>query len=196
MRVLVACEFSGIVREEFRKLGHNAWSCDLLDTEIPGQHIKEDVLKHLEDGWDLMIAHPPCTYLANSGVQHLYKDFARWNLLDEAQQFFIQILNAPISKIAIENPVPHKYANLPNYHQIIYPYWFGDTIGKRTCLWLKNLPKLSPTNVVKPGERYIGKDGKSNGSKWYQLLSLKDRQKIRSKTPVGIAKAMAQQWGQ
>jgi hypothetical protein len=134
MKVLIACEFSGIVREAFRKKGHDAWSCDLLPTEIPGQHIQGDVLKILNDGWDLMIAHPPCTYLANSGVQHLHKDKNRWQKMEDARTFFMLLLKSEIKKICIENPVPHKYAELPVYTQIIQPYEHGHEISKRTCL--------------------------------------------------------------
>ena len=196
MRVLVACEFSGIVREAFAKRGHDAWSCDLLPTEIPSEkHIQGDVLEILNDGWDLMIAHPPCTYLANSGVQHLYKQEGRWEKMSLGVDFFYKMMNAPINKICVENPVPHRYAYLPRYTQIVQPYMFGDSVQKRTCLWLKNLPLLVPTNVVDKGKTYIGKDGKSNGSEWYQLLSSNgERWKNRSRTFQGIADAMASQW--
>ena len=119
MRVLVACEFSGTVREAFTKRGHDAWSCDLLPTEIPGNHYQGDVFDIINDGWDLMIAHPPCTYLANSGVQHLHKQEGRWEKMFKAREFFIKLLNADINKICIENPIPHKYAKLPDYSQII-----------------------------------------------------------------------------
>lgn len=194
-RVLVACEFSGVVREAFRKRGFDAWSCDLLPTEIDGQHIQGDVLEVLDQGWDLMIAHPPCTYIANSGVQHLHRDKSRWQKLDQAVYFFKTLLNSKIPKICIENPVPHKYAGLPVYQQIIQPYEHGHNVMKKTCLWLRGLPKLKPTHIVSQGEKYIGKDGKSNGSKWYQLPPTKDRWKHRSRTFQGIADAMAQQWG-
>lgn len=195
MKVLVACEFSGIVREAFKARGHDVWSCDILETEIPGQHIKGDVLNIINDKWDLMIGHPPCTFLANSGVQHLYKDPLRFQKMKEAVLFFNKLLNAPIEKIAIENPIPHGYTNLPKYTQIIHPWEHGHEVQKKTCLWLKNLPPLKPTNVVDKGKRYITKSGKSNGSYWYQILSLKDRAKIRSRTFKGIATAMAEQWG-
>ena len=195
MKVLVACEFSGIVREAFRARGHDAWSCDLLPTEQPGNHIKGDVLKVLNDGWDLMIAHPPCTYLANSGVQHLHKDKTRWAKMEDAREFFLKILEARIRKIAIENPIPHGYAMLPPYSQIIHPYQHGHEVQKKTCLWLKNLPPLMATALVGKGEKYIGKNGKSNGSKWYQLPPSGERWKHRSKTFQGIASAMAEQWG-
>lgn len=195
MKVLIACEFSGIVREAFKANGHDAWSCDLLDTEINGNHIKGNVLEILNDGWDLMIAHPPCTYLANSGVQHLHKDKTRWHKMYSAVRFFKTLLYFNIDRICIENPVPHGYARLEKYTQIIQPWQHGHACMKRTCLWLKNLPKLKPSNIVDEGEKYIGKNGKSNGSKWYQLPPSKDRWKHRSKTFQGIANAMADQWG-
>jgi hypothetical protein len=195
MRVLIACEFSGIVRDAFATRGHDAMSCDLLPSERPGKHYQGDVLDILEDGWDLMIAHPPCTYLANSGVQHLHKDPDRWEKMVAAGEFFMTLLDAPISKIAVENPVPHHYANLPKYTQIIQPYQFGHNVQKRTCLWLKCLPMLVTTKVVDKGECYMGRDGKSNGSKWYQLPPSIDRWRFRSRTFQGIANAMAEQWG-
>lgn len=198
MKVLVACEFSGVVRDAFRSRGHDAWSCDLLPTESdPQWHIQGDVLEHLNDGWHLMIAHPPCTYLANSGVQHLRKDNERWNKMLLARTFFLELLNAPIKRIAVENPVPHRYSNLPRYQQIIQPYEHGHECQKKTCLWLKGLPPLmSDSPLFSKGERYITKAGKSNGSKWYQLLiANKERWKIRSRTFTGIANAMAKQWG-
>lgn len=195
MRILVACEFSGRVRDAFAAAGHDAWSCDILPTETAGNHIQGDVLAVLRDGWDMMIAHPPCTYLANSGVQWLHLRPERMAQMHEAREFFMALLNAPIAKIAIENPVPHRYARLPKYDQIIEPYYFGDEATKRTCLWLKGLPGLLPDNVVGQGERYIGKDGKSNGAAWYQLAPVADRAKIRSTTFPGIARAMAEQWG-
>lgn len=196
MKVLIACEFSGIVREAFRKRGHDAWSCDYLDTEIPGNHYQGPVeMGTLDLGWDLMIAHPPCTYLANSGVQHLHKDKSRWDKLKEAEKFFMILLNAPIPKIAIENPIPHGYAKIPKYHQIIHPWMFGEDAQKKTCLWLKKLPPLMGTIIAGKGERYIDKNGKKNGSKWYQLAPSSDRWKHRSRTFQGIANAMAEQWG-
>ncbi len=203
MKVLIACEYSGIVREAFKAKGHDAWSCDILPTEIEGQHYQCDVLEVLDKGWDLMIAHPPCTYLANSGVQHMWlgrkkengKNPERWKLMKKGKEFLITLLNAPITKIAVENPLPHSYAKLPAYTQIVQPYYFGQEASKRTCLWLKNLPQLVATNMVSPGERYYDKNGKSNGSKWYQLPPSNDRSKHRSKTFQGIADAMANQWG-
>ncbi len=187
MRVLVACEFSGTVREAFRQKGHEAWSCDLLPTEIEGNHIEGDVLKILNDGWDLMIAHPPCTYLCNSGVSWLHKDVGRWPKLFEGAEFFKALLNSSIPRIAIENPVMHKYSKSIigiKQSQIIQPWQFGHGETKATCLWLKNLPNLTSTNIV---------DGRE--SRVHSLPPSPDRWKIRSKTYHGIADAMAAQWG-
>lgn len=159
MRVLIACEFSGIVREAFKAEGHYALSCDLLDTEIPGNHHKGDILEVLYDDWDLIIAHPPCTYLANSGVRWLYnkdKTLAtqRWIDLSYARKFFHLFYDHPFcKKICIENPIPHKHADLPPYAQTIQPWEFGHTTTKRTCLWLKGLPELKPTEIVTKEKR-------------------------------------------
>lgn len=186
MRVLVACEYSGIVREAFRRLGHEAWSCDLLPTEIEGNHIQGDVLKILNDGWDLMIAHPPCTRLANSGVQWLQKRNL-WDEMRDGALFFKAFLDAPIKKIAVENPIPHKYAIEiigRNYDQKIQPWQFGHGETKATCLWIKNLPPLEPTNIVDGREQRV-----------WKLPPSVDRWKDRSRTYTGIADAMASQWG-
>lgn len=198
MKVLVACEFSGIVRDAFRAKGHDAWSCDLLPTEIPGQHIQGDVLEILNDGWDLMIAHPPCTYLCVPGAHYLHTQKDRWSKMIGAKLLFENLFNQQIQKIAVENPLPHHYAELPKYNQIIQPWMFGEPFSKRTCLWLKNLPLLKPTNIIADhGERYVrtarqqAKYGKSSNSKWYAKATPKER----SKTFPGIAKAMAEQWG-
>jgi hypothetical protein len=196
--VLVACEESQTVCKAFRDRGHEAYSCDILTPSggFPEWHFQCDVRDLLDVPWDMMIAHPPCTYLANSGVQHLHKEFGRWNFLAKAHSFFMLLLNSDIPLLCIENPVPHKYAKLPKYTQIIEPWQFGNNVTKRTCLWLKNLPKLKPTKIVDKGSRYIDKNGKSNGAAWYQLLPPgKNRTKIRSKTFPGIANAMAEQWG-
>jgi len=198
VRVLIACEFSGIVRDAFIAKGHDAWSCDLLPTERPGPHIQGDVLEILNDGWDMMIAHPPCTYLCVPGAHYLHKRPERWTLMEEAKDFFIRIWNAPILKIALENPLPHRYAKLPHYHQMINPWMFGDEQSKRTCLWLKGLPPLMVTDWrYNHGERYVRTDrqkqkyGNSSNSKWYAKSSPKER----SRTFPGIANAMANQWG-
>lgn len=200
-RVLVACEFSGVVRDAFRARGHEAWSCDLLPCERnEWWHIQDDVRNVLESqsgwgSWDLMIAHPPCTYLANSGVQHLRVDVDRWDRMLEGREFFIDMLTTDVPRIAVENPIPHKYAELPPYDQIVHPWQFGHEAQKKTCLWLENLPPLVPTKIVGKGEQYIGRDGKPNGSAWYQLPPSVDRWKYRSRTFSGIAEAMADQWG-
>lgn len=185
MNVLIACEFSGIVREAFKAKGHNAWSCDLNWTEIPGNHFKLNVFDILEDEdykWDLLIAHPPCTYLCNSGVRWLDDD-DRLRQMKEAVHFFNYLRMQDIEKIAIENPIPHKYAlNLigERYDQIVQPFWFGHEESKGTCLWLKNLPFLFPTKFVLP------KNTVSN---------VKTGWADRSRTYEGFAKAMAEQWG-
>lgn len=197
MKVLIACEESQTVCKAFRERGHEAYSCDIQDCSggHPEWHIKHDAIKIMNSTkWDLVIAHPPCTYLANSGVQHLHKNPERWEKLQMARKFFMQFLDYEGS-IAIENSLPHKYANLPKYTQIVQPYYFGDEASKRICLWLKNLPKLVPTKIVDSGEKYIMKNGKSNGPKWYVYAKIKDRGKIRSKTFPGFAEAMASQWG-
>ena len=204
MKVFIACEFSGIVREEFKKLGHDAWSCDILPTEIPGQHIQDDVLKHLDDGWDLMIAHPPCTFLSNAGIgwfnEERYGDKARQRKKNriEAFDFVMSLANANIKKIVIENPTGWLNSHWRKPEQIIQPWQFGDTESKRTCLWIKNLKPLLHTNIVKPKIYGYYKKGKKKGMPIYGNSYLKfseDRWKIRSRTFIGIAKAMAEQWG-
>lgn len=195
MRVLVACEFSGIVRDAFAARGHDAWSCDLLPTERPGNHIQGDVLEVLDDGWDLMIAHPPCTFIANSGVSWLYKDYQRWANMAEGSVFFKTILAAPIEKVAVENPIPHKHAMQiinQKYDQVIQPYQFGHTESKATCLWLKNLPPLTPTDNVEEKMRELPKNEQQ---RLHYLPPSPERAKLRSTTFEGIAKAMAEQWG-
>jgi len=191
MRVLVACEYSGTVRDAFLRRGHDAWSCDLLPTDAPGPHLHGDVLKILALGWDLMIAHPPCTHLAVSGARW-FKDKATEQA--DALAFVEALLAAPIPKIALENPVSIISSRIRKPDQIIQPWQFGHEATKTTCLWLKNLPKLTPTNIVGKGTRDITKSGKSLPS-WYNLPPSADRWKIRSQTFSGIAEAMAQQWG-
>jgi len=181
MKVLIACEFSGIIREAFNRMGHDSWSCDLLETDISGKHIKEDVLKILNEGWDLMIAHPPCTHLAVSG--------ARWfknkkKEQKEALDFVVKLLNASINKIALENPISIISTIIRKPDQIIQPWQFGHGETKATCLWLKNLPKLKPTNIVSGRESRI-----------HKMAPSKNRGKLRSITYQGIANAMANQWG-
>lgn len=191
MKVLVACEYSGVVRDAFLALGHDAWSCDLLPTESPGPHYKGDVRDILERGWDLMIAHPPCTYLSNAGARFLYPkgklNRARLKLGMEGRKFFMELWDADIPRIAIENPTPSTIYNLPRYYQVIQPYEFGHPVQKRTCLWLKGLPPLKPTRIVSGATS-------TKRSPWFNKGG-KDRQKNRAKTFEGIAKAMAIQWG-
>jgi hypothetical protein len=191
LRVLVACEYSGTVRDAFHSRGHYAMSCDLLPTESPGLHYQGDVRDVLDDGWDLMIAHPPCTHLAVSG--------ARWFKHKQAEQaealrFVQHLLDAPIPHIALENPVSIISSRIRKPDQIIQPYEHGHEATKTTCLWLKNLPLLRPTNVVDKGSRHVTKSGRSLPS-WYNLPPSEDRWKIRSATFPGIAAAMAEQWG-
>lgn len=197
MKVLIACEESQVVCQAFRKKGHEAYSCDLLPTRgaNPEWHIPGDTRDHLM-GWDLIIGHPPCTYLANSGVCHLSKN-GRLNTdrlvkLQEAHNLFWDLLNAHCEKICIENPIPHKYARLPKYSQIIQPWAFGHPEQKATCLWLKGLPKLTPTNDVK---EEMMKLPDNQRQRLHYLPPSKDRQRIRSTTFAGIAEAMANQWG-
>lgn len=182
MRVLVACEYSGRVRSAFREAGHEAWSCDLLDSEDGDRHhIKGDVLPLLADGWDLMIAHPPCTHLAVSGARWFKEKRAEQ---EEALEFVQTLMNAPIPKIAIENPVSVISSRIRKPDLIIQPWQFGHGETKTTCLWLKGLPKLIPTNIV-PGRE----------ARVHRMPPSPDRWKERSRTYSGIAKAMAEQWG-
>ena len=201
MRVLVACEYSGVVRDAFIKKGHDAVSCDLLPTDNPGPHHQGDVLNILHEGWDLMIAHPPCTYLSNSGVCWLYKNksrdknLERWNLMKKGAKFFKALLDAPIDKICVENPIMHGYAKEivgSKQSQVVQPYMFGHTEKKATCLWLKGLPLLEPTNNVKKKMETLPK---REQQRLHFLPPSKDRWKERSKTFSGIAEAMASQWG-
>lgn len=196
MKVLIACEYSGVVREAFRAKGHDAWSCDILDTDLPGNHIKKNVLDIVDDNWDLMIAHPPCTYLTNAGVCHLHKNPARWEQLDNGARFFKALLDAPIPKKCIENPIMHKYAKerIGNIKQsqVIQPWMFGHMEQKATCLWLIGLPLLVPTNDVKSEMMALPDNLRQ---RLHYLPPGPDRWKERSKTFQGIADAMAEQWG-
>ena len=199
MRVLVACEYSGTVRDAFSRKGHDAWSCDLLPTESElttkeGKHIQGSCLGVLDQGWDLMIGHPPCTYLAVSGACHFNKPGRREKQL-EAIEFFKALYNAPIPKIALENPVDRIPTVFRKPDQYIQPYEHGHEAMKKTGLWLKGLSKLTPTNIVDKGEIWVQKDGKRRGSRWHMCLPPgPNRWKIRSKTFQGIADAMASQW--
>lgn len=182
MKVLIACEYSGIVREEFTKLGHYAVSCDLIDTEIPGNHYKGDVFDIINDGWDMMIAFPPCTHLAISGAKH-FKEKREKNLILPALQFVCDLMNCNIEKVCIENPVGLINSKIEKPTQIIQPWQFGHGETKKTCLWLYDLPPLIPTNIVEGRENRI-----------HKMPPSPERGKIRSKTYIGIARAMALQW--
>lgn len=192
MKILIACEFSGIVRDAFLKRGHDVMSCDLLPTESPGPHYQGDVFDIINDGWDMMIAHPPCTYLSNAGARFMYPggvlDKKRLGKAQNGKRFFLDLFNAKIDKIAIENPVPTKIIGLPKYNQIVQPYYFGDMVQKKTCLWLKKLPPLVYTNAITG----IPQSTKIPGN-WFNKGG-NDRQKNRSKFFPGIAQAMAEQW--
>jgi len=190
MKILVACEFSGIVRDAFIEQGHDAWSCDLLPTESPGAHYQDNIFHVLTKTmyeWDLMIAHPPCTYLANSGVCWLHKQEGRMDKMFDGAMFFKALLEADIPKICIENPIMHKYAVEiigRRQDQVIQPWMFGHPESKATCLWLKNLKPLIPTRVMSVREQRL-----------HRLPPSPDRAKLRSITYKGIAEAMAEQWG-
>lgn len=220
MNVLIACEESQAVCKAFREKGHNAFSCDIQECSggHPEWHIQGDVLplingncefttvdgtKHVIDGkWDLLIAHPPCTYMSNAGACRLYPkkgqlNEERYQKGLEAKDFFLQFINANCEKIAVENPIPSRIFELPKYTQIIQPYEHGHPFTKKTCLWLKNLPPLKPTEIVEPkgpyvcGNSEIWKKQAANGIVYGKEKSAKHR----SKTFAGIAKAMAEQWG-
>lgn len=190
MKVLIDCERSQVVCKAFREFGHKSYSCDkeISYGDLPQYHIKDDAIKILySQKWDLVIAHPPCTRLANSGVRWLHERNL-WEDLNQARLFFMQFINYGLQghKIAIENPIPHKYAKLPQYSQLIQPYQFGHPESKATCLWLFGLPKLIHTNL-------ISKDQVEQ--KVWRMPPSKERSDMRSKTYKGIADAMASQWG-
>ena len=185
MRVLIACEYSGVVRSAFAAKGHTAVSCDLLPTDNPhGWHVQGDVLALLDQDWDLMIAHPPCTHLAVSGARYFEAKRAS-GVQQEALEFVRALLNAPIPRIALENPVSIISSQIRKPNQVIQPWQFGHGETKATCLWLKGLPKLKPTNIV---------DGRE--ARVHRLPPSADRWKLRSTTYAGIAAAMADQWGE
>jgi hypothetical protein len=191
MNVLIACEYSGVVREEFRKFGHDAWSCDLLPTETWGQHIQGDVTNWIDYGWDLMIAFPPCTDLAVSGAKW-FEEKRKDGRQQKSMDFFMMLANCYIPRIAIENPVGIMSTVWRKPDQIIQPWQFGEPESKKTCLWLKGLPRLTPTNILeKPDNGYWSNQTPSGQNK---LGPSDNRAKIRSKTYLGIAKAMAKQW--
>jgi len=199
LRVLIACEFSGIVREAFANLGHDAMSCDLLPTEIPGKHYQGNVLDIINDGFDLMIAHPPCTYLSFAG-NHVWNAPGRESKRNEAMNFFLALASAAVPKICIENPQGYPMRVYRKPDQIIHPFYFGEPVKKRTCLWLKNLDPLIwlkeddffgvKTATDEPAPVYILHDGK--GIHWTTALH---GGHARSKSFSSIALAMAQQWG-
>lgn len=194
MRVLVGCEFSGIVRSEFRKRGHDAWSCDLLPAEDGSPyHIQMGVEDILNDGWYLAVFHPPCTYLAVSGLHWNKKRPERALLTEEALRFVQTLMDAPIPFIALENPVSCISSRIRKPDQIVQPWWFGDDASKKTCLWLKGLPLLTPTNKL-PGDDKTRRSNQT-ASGQNKLGPSADRWKNRSRTYPGIARAMADQWG-
>jgi site-specific DNA-cytosine methylase len=212
MKILVACEESQAVTIEFRKKGHEAFSCDILPCSggHPEWHLQQDVTELLKQEWDMVIAFPPCTYLTNAGTRHYsrrinpeWKVIEREQKREEAANFFMLFANANCKKIAIENPVGYMNNKFRKPDQIIHPYYFGDVAKKRTCLWLKGLSLLKPTNMLEePEPMYICKGEKCNGKKigWTEgMRNIKggqeERAKARSKTFPGIAKAMAEQWG-
>lgn len=215
MDVLIACEFSGTVRDEFIRMKHNAISVDLLESEKPGPHIIGDCFDAIKKFQPfLVIAHPPCTFLCNSGVRWLWnrdgsRNEERWEKMIAAAEFFKRFLQIPNIKIAIENPIMHRYAReiiQKGYDQIVHPYYFGDSVQKATCLWLSGLPPLEKTNVVDRGMIYVDPKGRKHGgvhtmlakNSYLPLMLLpknEERWKIRSRTFQGFAKAMAEQWG-
>lgn len=196
MRVLVACEYSGKVRDAFLAAGHDAMSCDLLPTDVAGPHYQGDVRDILNDGWDLMIAHPPCTYLSVSGMHWTTRGLRDPQLTEDALDFVRLLMAAPIDRIAIENPVSVISSRIRKPDQIVQPWMFGHDASKKTCLWLKNLPLLASTETVEPvivnGRKRWGNQTASGQNK---LGPSDDRWKIRSETYSGIAQAMAAQWG-
>lgn len=218
MKILIACEESQRVCIAFREKGHEAYSCDIQECSggHPEWHILGDVLPiingscefstqdgvlhKIDEKWDLLIAHPPCTYLSNAGARHLWKghklNLERYKLGLEAKEFFMRFYAADCDMICVENPIPSKIFELPPYSQTIQPYEHGEPYTKRTCLWLKGLPMLIPTNIVEPIATYCpsGSYSKTHDKKYMGLIT-KDRAKERSKTFIGIARAMAEQWG-
>ena len=195
MKILVACEYSGTVRDAFIAAGHDAMSCDLLPTDVDGPHYQGDVFDLDLTQFDMMIAHPPCTYLTNAGVTWLHKDPTRWGNLDDGAAFFKSLINAPIPRICVENPIMHKYAKERiggvKQSQVVQPWMFGHMEQKATCLWLKGLPLLQPTNNVKAAMMELPDRERQ---RLHSLPPSADRWKLRSTTYAGIAKAMAQQW--
>ena len=190
MRVLVGCEYSGIVRDAFAIRGHDAWSCDILDTESPGNHIKGNVLDYLDMDWQLAILHPPCTHLSISGARWFTEGKKPMHLREKALDFVQQLMNAPIDHICIENPVSVISSHIRQADQTINPYQFGHPEYKKTCLWLKNLPLLKETNNVLEETKQL--PDKIAKRIWWLGAG---KGKERSKFYTGIASAMAEQWG-
>lgn len=205
MRVLINCERSGTIREAFAKKGHDTWSCDLEESDIPGNHIIGDALHAASlQQWDLMIAHPPCTFLCIANAIHYNRE--KWGdqkvdkrVVDQRKAilFFKNLIKCGINKVVIENPLPLKVLTneVGKYDQIVHPYFFGNPFSKRTCLWVKRLPLLKPTNMVDCGEMVPNKKGGTNPAWSHKLPGNIDRARIRSKTFQGMADAMADQWG-
>ena len=192
MKVLVACEYSGTVRDAFRASRHDAVSCDLLPTDVPGPHYQGDVADIIGDGWDMMIAHPPCTYLCSSGLHWNKRRPERAQQTEDALRFVRFLLDAPIPRIALENPIGCISTKIRKPDQVIHPWQHGHPESKATCLWLKGLPRLTPTNLLP-----LPKSGRWNNqtaSGQNKLGPSEDRWKIRSKTYTGIAEAMVRQW--
>lgn len=201
MRILVACEESQAVTKELRRLGHEAYSCDIIPCSggHPEWHIQGDALELLKMKWDMILAFPPCTYLSNAGAKHLWKGHKlnqeRYAKGLEAKEFFMQFLNADCPRIAVENPIPSKVYELPPYTQTIQPYEYGHPFTKRTCLWLKGLKPLEPTDIVEPTATWCPSGSYSHKhDEKHRGMFTTDRAKNRAKTFPGIAKAMAEQW--
>jgi hypothetical protein len=196
MKILIACEYSGRVRDAFIRAGHDAMSCDLLPTDVAGPHYQGDVTDIINDGWDLMVAHPPCTYLSVSGMHWTTRGLRDPQLTEDALNFVRLLLDAPIKRIALENPISVISSRIRKPDQIITPYMFGHNASKKTCLWLKDLPPLISTEMIAPriidGKKRWGNQTDSGQNK---LGPSADRWKIRSETYQGIADAMAAQWG-
>ena len=193
MRILVACEYSGVVRDAFIRGGHTAMSCDLLPTDAPGPHYQGDIFDVITDGWDMMVAHPPCTYLSVSGMHWTTRGLRDPKLTENALAFVQLLLDAPIKKIALENPVSIISTRIRKPEQIIHPWWFGHDASKKTCLWLKNLPPLEPTDKL-PGDNKTRRANQTPSGQ-NKLGPSADRWKLRSATYQGIADAMVMQWG-
>jgi len=196
MKVLIACEYSGVVRDAFTRAGHYAMSCDLLPSDSPGPHYQGDVRDVIGQGWDLMVAHPPCTYLSVSGMHWTKRGLRDPQLTEDALAFVRLLMDAPVPRIAIENPISVISSRIRKPDQIIHPYQFGHDASKATCLWLKGLPPLQPTQTIEPrivnGRRRWGNQTDSGQNR---LSPSPDRWKLRSATFAGIAQAMADQWG-